>query len=197
MTTQTYKPLVAQTVGTLALLAACGAMAEPVSYAIDDAHTYVTFEVGHFGAAVNRGRFDKESGTIVYDKVARSGKIDVTVDTASLYSGSPAFDKHLKSADLFDTAKYPTMRFVADQMLFHGDRLIAVPGLLTLMGKTQRVILKANQFTCYQNTLINKEVCGGDFKAVINRTLFGMNYLSGKGIPDEVKITVTVEAVRQ
>ena len=89
-------------------------------YEIDPHHTYVAFEIGHFGTSTNRAQFEKTSGSIDFDRSAKNGKVDVRVDTQSLHSGSAEFDKHLQSADLFNTAKYPEMRFVSDRFEFDG-----------------------------------------------------------------------------
>jgi polyisoprenoid-binding protein YceI len=178
-------------------LAAGTAGAAPASYKIDDDHTYATFAIGHFGASVNRARFDGVTGTVAFDKAAKTGKIDVTVDVKSIYSGTKGFDQHLLSADLFDAAKHPTMRFVSDRLVFNGDKLVEVPGQLTLLGQTHPVTLKAHQFTCYPNPMVKTEACGGDFEAVIDRTLWGVNYGIDFGMPKNVKITATIEAFKQ
>jgi len=123
------------------------------------------------------------------DALVKAGKIDVTVDVRSVYSGSKGFDKHLQAADFFDAAKHPTMRFVSDKLVFQGDKLVEVPGQLTLLGQTHPVTLKANQFACYPNPLAKTEACGGDFEAVIDRTQWGMNAMVDMGMPKNVKIT--------
>lgn len=171
--------------------------AAPATYKVDDDHTYATFAIDHFGASVNRARFDGVSGTISFDKAAKAGKIDITVDVKSVYSGSKGFDKHLLSADLFNADKHPTMRFVADKFVFNGDKLTEVPGQLTLLGQTHPVTLKANQFTCYPNPMAKTEACGGDFEATIDRTQWGMNFGTDFGIAKNVKITATIEAFKQ
>jgi polyisoprenoid-binding protein YceI len=66
---------------TLAVVGA--AHAAPATYAIDPTHTFVTFEAKHFGTSTNRGRFDKKSGTVTLDKVAKTGSVDLTLDMAS------------------------------------------------------------------------------------------------------------------
>ena len=98
------------------------------TYKIDDDHTYATFAIDHNGASINRARFDEVTGSVHFDKAARSGAVDMTVHVKSVYSGSKGFDQHLLTADLFDAAKYPTMRFVSDRLVFEGDRLVEVPG---------------------------------------------------------------------
>lgn len=173
------------------------AQAESASYAIDPTHTFATFEISHFGASVNRARFDKKSGSVTLDKAAKTGKVEISIDTTSVNSGTAAFDKHLQSADLFDAAKHPTITFVGDKFTFDGDKVTSVAGNLTLLGKTAPVTLKANQFACYQSPMLKREVCGGDFEATLDRTAFGMNYGVDWGFPKNVRIVVQVEAVKQ
>lgn len=182
---------------TVAALSASLAQAEAVNYAVEPTHTFATFEIGHFGASTNRGRFDKKTGSITLDRAAKTGKVEVTFEAASINTGTPAFDKHLQSADLFDTAKHPTFSFAGDKFTFDGDKVTAVAGNLTLLGKTAPVTLKANQFNCYQNPMLKREVCGGDFEATIDRTTWGMNYGVDWGFPKNVRVVVQVEAVRQ
>ena len=180
-----------------ATLATGIAQAEPASYAIDPTHTFVTFEINHFGAAVNRGRFDKKEGSVQLDKAAKSGKVEISFDATSVNTGTPAFDKHLQSADLFNAAQHPKISFVSDKFSFNGDKVSEVSGQLTLLGKTAPITLKANQFNCYQSPMLKREVCGGDFEATIDRTQWGMNYGVEWGFPKNVRLVVQVEAVKQ
>ncbi|MDP2770619.1 MAG: YceI family protein, partial [Giesbergeria sp.] len=152
------------------------AQAESATYAVDPTHTFVTFEISHFGASVNRGRFDKKEGTVQFDRAGKTGKVEISFDATSINSGTPAFDKHLQSADLFNAAQHPKITFVSDKFSFNGDKVSEVSGQLTLLGKTGPVTLKANQFACYQSPMLKREVCGGDFEATIDRTQWGMNY---------------------
>jgi polyisoprenoid-binding protein YceI len=171
--------------------------AQAASYAIDPAHTYVTFEIAHFGTSTNRGRFDKKEGKVELDRAAKSGKVEITVDTGSINTGFAAFNKHLQSADLFDAEKHPTMKFVADKFTFNGDKVSEVSGSLTLLGKTNPLTLKATNFNCYDSPMLKREVCGGDFEGTLDRTQFGMNYGIDWGFPKNVRLVVQVEAVKQ
>ena len=173
------------------------AQAQTATYAVDPSHTFATFEISHFGATVNRARFDKKQGSVQLDKAAKSGKVEISFDTTSVNSGTPAFDKHLQSADLFDSAKHPTMKFVADKFVFNGDKVASVEGQLTLLGKTGPLTLKANQFNCYDSPMLKREVCGGDFEATIDRTQWGMNYGVEWGFPKNVRLIAQIEAVKQ
>jgi polyisoprenoid-binding protein YceI len=171
--------------------------AQAANYAIDPTHTFVTFEISHFGASTNRGRFDKKQGTVEFDRAAKTGKVEITIDTTSVNSGTPQFDKHLQSPDLFDAAKHPTIKFVSDKFSFNGDKVSQVTGQLTLLGKTAPVTLKATQFNCYDSPMLKREVCGGDFETTIDRTQWGMNYGVEWGFPKNVRLVVQIEAVKQ
>ena len=180
-----------------ATLLAGVSQAQAATYAIEPTHTFATFEIGHFGTSTNRGRFDKKEGTVQFDRAAKTGSVELVIDTASINTGTAAFNKHLQSADLFDAAKFPTATFKSDKFSFSGDKVSEVTGTLTLLGKTQPVTLKANNFNCYDSPMIKREVCGGDFETTIDRTQFGMNYGIDWGFPKSVKLVIQVEAVKQ
>jgi polyisoprenoid-binding protein YceI len=171
--------------------------AETATYAFDPAHTYVTFEIGHFGTTTNRGRFDKKEGTVQLDKAGKTGKVSITVDTTSINTGFAPFNTHLQSPDLFDAAQFPTMKFESTKFSFKGDKVTAVAGNLTLLGKTLPVTLQAKQFNCYENPMLKRETCGGDFEATIDRTAFGMNYGVDWGFPKNVHLIIQAEAIKQ
>jgi polyisoprenoid-binding protein YceI len=180
-----------------AVLAATGAAhAESATYAIDPTHTFVTFEARHFGTSTNRGRFDKKEGSVVLDKAAKSGKVDVTIDMSSISTGVGPFDGHLKGKDFFNVAEHPTAKFTGDKLVFDGDKVKSVAGTLTLAGQTQPVTLAATNFNCYTNPMLKREVCGGDFETTIKRSEFGVKY-GLPGIPDDVRLLIQVEAVKQ
>ena len=171
--------------------------AQAADYVIDPTHTAVFFEISHFGASVNRARFDKKEGKVQFDPAAKTGKVEIKFATDGISSGVPPFDKHLKSADLFDAEKYPTITFTGDKFVFDGDKVKEVTGQLTLKGQTHPVTLAAKQFTCYQNPMVKREVCGGDFEAVIDRTQWDLGYGPEQMAGKQVRIVATVEAVRQ
>ncbi len=179
------------------LVALGAARAEPVNYAIDPTHTGVTFEIGHMGTSTLRGRFDKKEGSVQFDRAAKAGRVEVTFDTASISTGTEAFNKHLQSKDFFDVATYPTAKFVGDKFSFDGDKVSAVSGTLTLLGKSLPVTLQATRFNCYLNPMFKRDVCGGDFETTIQRSQWGMGWGLQMGAPDSVKLLVQVEAIKQ
>ena len=185
--------VLATTMAAAALLA----QAQNATYAIDPTHTFASFEISHFGTSTNRGRFDKKSGSVQFDKAGKTGKVDITLETSSINTGTAAFDKHLQSKDFFNSAEFPTAKFVADKFSFNGDKLTEVSGQLTLLGKTNPVTLKASNFNCYINPMLKVEVCGGDFETTLVRSQYGMSWGLNYGYPDSVRLLIQVEAVKQ
>ena len=168
------------------------------NYALDPTHTFVVYEIGHFGTSTNRGRFEKKEGTVQFDRAAKSGKVEISFELGSVDSGVDMLDKHLQSADIFDVEKFPTAKFVSDKFVFDGDKLKEVTGQLTLKGKTAPMTIKANKFTCYESPMLQKrEVCGGDFEATIDRTQWGLDYGIAYGFPKNVRLVLQIEAVKQ
>ena len=93
---------------SLAALACAAAFAAPVTYVLDPKHTYPSFAADHMGGlSVWRGKFTETSGNVVYDKHAKAGTIDVTVNMSSIDFGNAKLDEHVTSARIFDAAKYP------------------------------------------------------------------------------------------
>ena len=179
-----------------ALGLAFAAPAQANTYAIDPTHTFVTYEIGHFGTSTNRGRFERKEGSVQFDRAGKTGKVEVSFEMNSISTGVAPLDKHLQSADFFDAATYPTARFVGDKFGFEGDKVTQVGGSLTLRGKTQPVVLKATRFNCYLNPLLRREVCGGDFETTIRRSQWGMTWGLDTGVPDEVRLLIQVEAIK-
>ncbi|WP_313298336.1 YceI family protein [Diaphorobacter sp.] len=181
----------------VAIMTGTVAQAETATYAVDPTHTFATFEISHFGASVNRARFDKKEGTVELDKAAKTGKVELTLQIDSVNSGTAPFNKHLQSAEIFDAAKFPTAKFVGDKFTFDGDKVVSVAGNLTIKGVTQPVTFKANQFACYDSPMVKREVCGGDFETTIDRTAFGVDYGAAYGFPKNVRIVAQIEAIKQ
>lgn len=184
----------AKLIAVAAAFAAAPAFAAD-SYTIDSKHTFPVYEINHFGWSIQRGRFSKVTGKLVVDKAAKTGSVDVTIDVASVDSGVDKLNEHLKSADFFDIAKYPTMTFKSKKVVFEGDKPVSVQGDFTMRGVTKPVTLAVSSFQCAMNDFIKKEVCGANATTTIKRTDFGMNYLA-PGLGDEVKLLLNVEAAK-
>lgn len=176
---------------------AAPAQAAPADFQIDPMHTFVYFEVVHFGTSTVRGRFNDVSGTISYDEAERKGKADITVLTGSIDSGVEDFNEHLKSPDFFDVGKTPKARFTSDRFEFDGETLRSISGQFTLLGKTLPITLEAKRFNCYDQPVLKARMCGGDFETTIKRSQWGMNWGIDMGIPDEVRLLIQIEAAKQ
>ena len=167
-----------------------------IEHRIDPTHTFATFEIDHFGATTNRGRFERKQGMLFFDAVDETGKVDMTFDTASVSTGTPAFDAKIRSDDVLDVERFPTARFVSDQFVFDRGRLVEVRGQLTLKDQTRPVSFRTLKFNCYNNPLIGRTICGGEFEAVIDRTAFGIDYLVRFGMSRDVRLLVQIEGVQ-
>jgi polyisoprenoid-binding protein YceI len=183
---------------TMALLAAgVAAQAQPVIYAIDPTHTFVHFEAVHQGTSTLRGRFDRKEGQVSIDRAAGTGRAEITIDLGSVSTGVAALDGRLKGKDFFDTDTFPTAAFVGDRFSFSGDKVTGVAGRLSLLGKTLPVTLQAVRYNCYTNLLLRREVCGGDFETSIARSQWGMGFGLDRGVPDQIRLLIQIEAIRQ
>jgi polyisoprenoid-binding protein YceI len=180
------------------LLLALEASAAVDHYTIDPNHTYPSFKAAHMAAiSYWRGKFDRSSGTVTLDRAAKTGSVEITIDTTSIDFGLDKMNTHAKSDEFFDVEKFPTAVYKGSRMDFDGDTPVAVHGTLTLHGVTRPVDLKIASFKCIPHPVFKREVCGADASAEIDRTEFGM----GRGVPDgvptgKVGIEIQVEAIK-
>lgn len=178
----------------VASLAAGAALAAPVTYQLDPAHTYPSFEADHFGGlSVWRGKFDSSSGTVVLDREAGTGTVEVKVDAGSVDFGQAKLNEHVKSAEMLDVQKYPTATYKGTLTNFKNGAPTEVHGELTLHGVTRPVNLRINSFTCKMTPLSKKERCGADASGSFNRADFGIGYGDKYGFNMEVKLAIQVE----
>ena len=169
------------------LMAAAVAHAEPATYKLDPTHSFVHFEVVHFGTSTLRGRFGPVAGEVMLDREAGRGQVSLAIDTAGINTGTAALDARLRERDLLA---------IAERFAFEGGKLKELRGEFTLRGISQPLALKALRFNCYTSPLFRREVCGGDFEAQFDRSTVGATY----GLPfvaDRVRLLVEVEGVRQ
>ena len=192
------KHLLAITLGALTAAASFSAMAEEVTYQLDSAHTYPSFEADHFGGISTwRGKFDKSSGSVVIDRAAKKGTLDATIDMTSVAIGNEKLDGELKSAQFFDTEKFPTATYKGTSMKFKGDVPTEVEGELTLHGVTKPVTLHIQSFKCFTNPMMKKEVCGTESTATFDRADFGIDYGKAYGFSMKTVLHIQAEGVRQ
>lgn len=179
----------------VAAAAALPALADVETYNIDPRHTFPAYEIGHFGFSIQRGRFNKTKGRITIDTAARTGSVEVSIDTSSVSSGDEKLDKHLRAEDFFDVEKFPEMTFKSTEFVFDGERVRQVRGNLTITGVTKPVTFEVTHFKCALNPMIMRKICGADMSANIKRSDFGMKYALPM-LADEVLLRVNVEAMK-
>ena len=182
-------------VAALAALSAA-AQAAPVVYSIDNSHTYPHFSYNHLGFSNQTHKFDKTSGTVVLDRAAKTGSVDVTIDATSVNTGYALFNEHIRAADYFDTANHPTITFTSSKMKFKGDRPVSLTGELTIKGVTRPVTLAITHFKCQPHPMLKVDACGANATTQVKRSDFNM----GKNAPfvsDEVTLTLAIEAVNK
>jgi polyisoprenoid-binding protein YceI len=179
---------------SIATLLGASVFAAPVTYILDPAHTYPSFAADHKGGlSVWRGKFNATLGKVVYDKAAKSGSIDVTVDMNSIDFGMPKLNEHAKSAEIFDSAKYPTATYSGKFTKFNGDAPTEAQGTLTMHGVTKPVTLMINSFLCKPDPMSKKDVCGADASATFNRAEFGVSFGEKMGFKQDVTLQIQVE----
>lgn len=177
-------------------LAPGSAAAETVRYRFDPTHTFVTFEVLHFGTSTIRGRFGPLQGEVMLDRARRSARVQVVIDTAGVTTGMPAFDARLREDDMLAVQAYPKAYFVAERAeVDDAGRIKALRGEFTLRGSSLALELKAQRFNCYTSPLLRVEVCGGDFEGTFARSAAGITH-SLPFVADTVRLLVQVEAIR-
>ncbi|WP_363797235.1 YceI family protein [Lysobacter firmicutimachus] len=176
-------------------LAAGAATAAPTTYEIDPSHTYPSFEADHMGVSVWRGKFNKSKGSVVLDKQAGTGTVEIVIDTASIDFGFDAMNEHANKPDLFDTAKFPTATYKGKLAEFRDGAPTRVVGELTLLGVTKPLELKINTFKCIPHPMFKRELCGADASAQFQRDQFGMDAGKDYGFDMSVNLRIQVEAV--
>lgn len=165
------------------------------SYTLDPAHTFPSYEVRHLGFSIQRGRFNKTSGKITLDRAAKTGTVDINIDAASVSTGMPLLEEHLRGENFFDVAKNPVIAFRSKDLKFNGDTLVAVSGDLMIRGVIKPVTLNVTSFRCAPHPMTKKEACGADANVTIKRSDFGMNFGLG-AVGDEVKLLINIEAMK-
>lgn len=169
------------------------------TWEIDPVHSTVEFSVRHLMVSKVRGRFGRFNGTLTVGDDPASSSVTATIDVASVDTGDPGRDEHLRSDHFLDAAAHPTITFVSSDIAAHGDRWV-VRGDLTLKGVTRPVELDL------EVNGVGADMAGGlraGFSAntEINRRDFGIDItmpLDGGGVVvgDKVKITLEIAAAR-
>ena len=183
---------------TLMILVLLGgtAQAAPERYSFDKAHTQILFFVDHIGFSKSQGEFLDYDGYIEFDQEnPTNSKVEVTIKTDSIDMDDEKWDAHMKNADFFNIAEFPTMKFKSTNIKLTGGKTADITGNLTMIGVTKPVTLHVTFNKADIHPFSKEYVAGFAAKAQLKRSDFGMNY----GLPlvgDEVEIMLEVEAIR-
>jgi len=146
-----------------------------------------------------RGTFSSVKGTVIYDSAHPSAtQADATIDAATISTGDPNRDGHLKSADFLDVEKYPTITFKAKRTEKTGDAEFKVTGDLTIHGTTREVILTVEDVSSEAKDPWGGTHIGASAKTKIDRQQFGVTWNSpletgGVVVGDEVKLELELQ----
>lgn len=144
------------------------------TYAVDPAHTQVTWSVNHMGFSMLDGQFGASEGSLTLDPARpQAAKVDVTFKIDDLSVTAAPFAHQLKSKDFFDAAIYPTARFVSTGVKVMGTKAV-ITGNLTIKDQTKPVTLNATFFGAGTNPMSKKLNIGFRATAKIKRSDFGV-----------------------
>jgi len=168
-----------------------------MAWELDTAHSYIEFSAKHMMVTTVKGRFDSFHGIFDLDEAhPEQSDIDVTIDVASLNSGSAQRDGHLRSGDFFDADTYPTARFVSKRVEKLGDEKFRVVGDLTIRDTTHEVPLDVT-FDGFFSDMQGKRRAAFEATTVFNRKDFNLNWnvaLESGGWLVGEKVTINLEA---
>ncbi len=182
------------------LIAAAFATALPAlaqeRYTLDPSHTIVSFAIRHHGVSLQRGLFTRSQGRAELDPAGGGGRIEVTVEAASVLTGIDTLDRILRGPQFFNTAVHPRIRFVSDNIRYAEGKPVEATGQLTLLGVSRPVTLEIRDFTCTTHFLRRIPLCGADVHTSIRRSDFGMTFGLPNLIGDEVTLFIQVEGYK-
>jgi polyisoprenoid-binding protein YceI len=172
----------------------------PGRWQLDPGHTEVAFTGRHFMLTKVRGRFTGVTGAITVAEQPGQSTAEVTIEMASVNSGSQARDDHLRSPDFFDAARHPTATFTGRATDWQGSRGL-LAGELTIRGVTRPVTLQVRYLGHVadpwgaQRAIFTAE-------GTLNREDWGLTWnmpLDGGGllVSRDIRIEIETEAVLQ
>ncbi len=186
----------------LAVLAMLGSTLTPfhaqgVTYRVDPVHSSIVFRVKHMNTAFVYGRFNRFSGTLVVDeKNPERSSVQLEIDLNSVDTGNSQRDDHLRNPDFFNTRQFPKATFKSTRVRKINDTTVEVQGNLTLRGVTKPLTVRVT-FTGKGRNPRGQEIIGFETTFTIKRSAFGINYGLNGGLSDEVRVTISVEAIKQ
>jgi polyisoprenoid-binding protein YceI len=170
---------------------------------IDPDHSNLGFKIKHLMVSNVKGNFEKYTGVVeIDDKDITKSKVEVTIDTNSINTNVKKRDDHLRSADFFDVAKYPTMTFVSKNVAVAGPDKLKITGDFTLHGVTKEIVLDLEGPTGESKDPWGNIRKGATATSKINRKDYGLKWnqtleTGGVLVGDDVDITLEVEMIKK
>jgi polyisoprenoid-binding protein YceI len=171
------------------------------TWKVDPSHSSVAFEVKHLMIATVRGHFSEFEGTLeAAEDDPSNSRAYGTVKVASIDTGDPARDEHLRSPDFFDAERYPEMRFESTRVQHVEEAHYRVAGDLTIKEVTREVEFGVTVEGAAEDPWGNERV-GVSVRGTVDRTEFGLTWqqklaAGGVLVGEEVKVLIDISAVR-
>lgn len=185
------------------LLFANAAVAQTTKWGFDASHAKVGFSVSHFGISETEGKFTKFDGLVLSDKADFSdAKINFTIDVNSINTEDSKRDEHLKSADFFDVAKYPSILFTGKSLKSTGKNMYRLTGSMTMHGVTKDIVLDVLYRGTVPKDPYGNTKAGFKITGIIDRTQYGLTWngkLAGGEllVGDNVHLDIDIELIKK
>lgn len=172
---------------------------DQVVWSIDKSHTSINFSISHFMIARVTGHFADFEGTLTStNDDFESANVQLIIRAASISTNDVNRDNHLKTADFFDVAQFPEIRFSSTSFEKASDNQYLIKGLLTVNGVEKHISLDATYAGTFEHPVYKKMIAVFEVKAEIPRLDFniGTNYPAA-ALGESVKLSATLELARQ
>lgn len=166
-----------------------GSLAFADSFKLDESHTHLGFKIRHLGFSNVRGKFDKFQGTGNFvEKTGKLSDLKVTIQASSINTNEPDRDKHLRSADFFDVAKFKELKFESTDIKYKGKKPTQITGKLTIHGITKTVTLDIEEWGGKAEDAWGNQRIAFEATGKIDRRDFGLTW--NKGLKKVAGLTV-------
>jgi polyisoprenoid-binding protein YceI len=173
----------------------------PGTYLLDQAHRRVGFVARHMMVSKVRGQFAEATAAITVAESPLNSSVTATIEAASIHTGQPDRDAHLRSGDFLDAEKYPTLEFRSTGVKSHSGNRFVLTGDLTIRDVTRPVELDV-EFEGVGRSPFGQDIFGFTATTEIDREDFGLTWnvaleTGGVLVGRKVKIEIEGEAIRQ
>jgi polyisoprenoid-binding protein YceI len=172
------------------------------TFAVDPAHSRVGFAVRHMGFSKVRGRFDQFEAVVRLDPGdLTSLETEATLQTASITTGDPKRDEHLRSADFFEAEAHPTLTFESTGVRDVDGQRFTLLGDLTMRGVTRPIELDAEYLGQGRDPWGGTRVAFAA-RTKVNRKEWGLNWntvleAGGLLVSEDVELELEIQAVEE